>query len=91
MLQLERERIVAYYSFMQQQAAAAADAKLAAYQQQIAVVDQQLASSTDQRQAIVAMKEQMIAVDRLAVERAIMHDWSTKFERLKQSAVARFS
>lgn len=91
MLQLERGRIVAYYSFMQQQAAAAADATLAAYQQQIAVVDQQFASSTDQRQVVVAMKEQMIAADRLAVERAIMLDWSNKFERLKEAAVARFS
>lgn len=90
MLQLERGRILSYYSFMQQQAAATSAAKGAAFEQLMAQVQQE-GDCAGAQQAAISMKQSVRDAQQLAAEQGIWELWSEQFARLGQLAAERFA
>lgn len=91
MQQLERDRVVAYFAYMQRQAAALAAAAADSHDQLVAVQQQQLEDAADLISAAKSLQQSVEQAAQLGAEHVIMQGWAAKFEMCRQDAIQRFA
>jgi hypothetical protein len=88
---LERDRVVAYFAYMQRQAAALAAAAADSHDQLVAVQQQQLEDAADLISAAKNLQQSVEQAAQLGAEHMIMQGWAAKFEMCRQDAIQRFA